>query len=267
LIVGSTSGDDTDPVAVMTSDRAGGFAEGTCSTHQGVAMSDPAAFRRAATVIGLVAAVLTSAVWTLLEPAFPSDQVERLAAIDDGGTAAAVSAAFFPISQVFMLAAVLGIGHLIRRGAPVLSNLGTSLAVLGVLGHCVFAGSALMSVTMAADAANREVYAEVVGDFESSPMIAFAAVGLLGTVLGLLLLSIGLFRSRVVPRWVPAMLWLFLVVEFVGSGLSEYATYVSLLCLAAAFGAIALHVARSPRAEWESGTGATSAEDMTPAHV
>lgn len=217
-------------------------------------MSDPAVFRRTAAVVGLIGAVVTSAVWTVLEPAFPTDQVERLAAIDDGGAGAAVSAAFFPLSQVFMLAAVLGIGHLIRQGAPRLSNLGTSVAVLGVLGHCVFAGASLMTVTMAADQANREVYAELVADFESSPMMAFAAVGLLGTVLGLVLLSVGLWRAHVGPRWVPITLGLFLVVEFAGSALSDYSTYASLVCLGVAFGGLAQTAAQSPRSDWAVGT-------------
>lgn len=222
-------------------------------------MNDPAVFRRTAAVIGLIGAVVTSAVWTILEPAFPTDQVERLAAIDDGGTGAAISAAFFPLSQIFMLAAVLGIGHLIRQSAPRLSNIGTSLSVLGVLGHCVFAGASLMTVTMAADEENRELYAELVGDFESSPAMAFAAVGLVGTVLGLLLLSIGLFRSQVTPRWVPITLWLFLVVEFAGSALSDYSTYASLVCLAIAFGALARTVAQSPRDDWAVGEVTTHA--------
>lgn len=228
-------------------------------------MKDPAVFRRTAAAIGLVGAVVTSAVWTLLEPAFPSDMVDRLAAIDEGGTGAAVSAAFFPLSQAFMLAAVLGIGHLLRHGAPRLSNLGTSLAVLGILGHCVFAGSMMMTVTMAADEANRELYADLVGDFESSPMIAFAAVGLLGTVLGLLLLSIGLWRSRVTPRWVPAVLWLFLVVEFVGSALSDYARYASLVCLGIAFGALALQVIQSPRSDWDIASAPAQVTERVPA--
>ena len=217
-------------------------------------MSDTAAFRRTATVVGLIGAVITTAVWTVLEPAFPTDHVERLAAIDGGGTSAAVSAAFFPLSQVFMLAAVLGIGHLIRQGAPRLSNLGTSVAVIGVLGHCVFAGASLMTVTMAADEANRDIYADLVADFESSPMMAFAAVGLLGTVLGLVLLAVGLWRSHVGQRWVPPVLGLFLVVEFAGSALSDYSTYASLVCLGLAFGALARTVAQSPRSDWEVAT-------------
>lgn len=227
-------------------------------------MRDPATFRRTAAAVGLVGAVITSAVWTLLEPAFPTDYAERLAAIEEGGTSAAISAACFAISQLFMLAAVLGVAHLIRRGAPVLSNLGATISVIGVLGHAVFAGSALMTVTMAADSENRERYAGLIEDFESSPFMAFAAAGLVGTVLGLLLLSIGLWRAHVTPRWIPALLWAFLVVEFVGSALSDYATYASLVCLGLAFGALAAAMWRSPREEWQ--TAAEAAADSRPRH-
>jgi vacuolar-type H+-ATPase subunit I/STV1 len=231
-------------------------------------MKDPALFRRTAAALGLVGAVITSAIWTFLEPEFPSDPVERLAAIDEGGAGAAVSAACFAFSQLFMLAAVLGIAHLIRRGAPLLSNLGASLSVVGVLGHAVFAGSMLMTVTMAADAANREVHAGVVEDFESSPMMAFAAAGLLGTVLGILLLSIGLWRSGAAPRWIPALLWAFLVVEFVGTALSDYATYAALLCLGLAFAGLAKLVWQTPRTDWETLTAPSRSGDLAvPQHV
>jgi hypothetical protein len=69
-------------------------------------------------------------------------------------------------------------------------------------------------------------------------------------VLGLLLLSIGLFRGHVGPRWVGPVLWAFLVVEFVGTSLSGSAAYLSVLCFAAAFLALAGYVARQPLAAW-----------------
>jgi len=228
-------------------------------------MKDAATFRRTAAAIGLAGAVITSTAWTLLEPPFPADYGERLAAIDAGGAGATASAVLFAVSQVFMLAAVLGIAHLIRNRAPLLSNLGATLSVIGVLGHAVFAGSMLMTVTMAADAAHRELYAGLIEDFESSPMMIFAACGLLGTVLGLLLLSIGLFRSRVVPRWIPALLWAFLVIEFVGTALSDFATYAAVLSLAIAFGALALHVWQTPRDDWEVGHPASGGRLPAPA--
>lgn len=213
-------------------------------------LSDTAAFRRTAAATGLVAAAVVSTASTVLQPPFPDGYSERLAAIHDAGAAAAASAALFTFAQLPMLVAVLGIAHLIRHGAPVLSNLGGLLAVLGTFGHTVFGGVALVTVVMAADPAHRPEYAGLWGDVESSPVMLFAAAGLVGTVLGLLLLSIGLWRSRAVARWVPLTLWLFLVVEFAGSGLSSHAGYVSGLCLLAAFTGIAREVWVSPPSAW-----------------
>jgi hypothetical protein len=213
-------------------------------------LSDTATFRRTATAAGLVVAAVASAASVVLQPPFPDGYAARLAAIHDAGASAAVSAALFTVAQLPMLAAVLGIAHLLRRGAPVASNLGGLLGVLGTFGHAVFGGVALVTVVMAADPAQRAVHAALLQDVESSPLMLFAATGLIGTVLGLLTLSIGLWRSRVVARWVPGTLWVFLVVEFVGTNLSHYATYVSGLCFLAAFGAIARQVWESPRSEW-----------------
>ena len=226
-------------------------------------MKDTATFRRTVAVLSLLGAVVTSAAWTLTMPPFPSGYVERLAAIDAAGTGGVVSAVFFPVSQLFMLGAVLGIAHLVRRGAPLLSNLGASLGVVGVIGHCVWGGVGLMMLRMAADEPNRAVHAALIEDLESTPFMLFAASGLVGTVLGFLLLSIGLFRSRAVARWIPVLMWAFLVVEFAGTALSEYATYVSTLALAIAFVAIARHVAQTPREDWALPDG--SAEHDGPA--
>jgi hypothetical protein len=67
----------------------------------------------------------------------------------------------------------------------------------------------------------------------------FAAMGLLGTVLGLLLLAIGLLRSRAVAPWIPACLIGFLVVEFVGANLSSWASLAAAGLYAAALLGIA----------------------------
>lgn len=217
-------------------------------------LSDTATFRRVTVAASLVTAALTSLAWTALEPPFPDGFEARLTTIDDAGVSAAVSASLFTFSQLPMLAAVLGIAHLIRRGAPVLSNLGGALAVLGTFGHAVFGGVALVTVVMAGDPARRTEYAGLLEDVESSPAMAFAAAGLVGTVLGLLLLSIGLWRSRVVSRWVPVTLWFFLAVEFVGANLSDYASYVAGLSLLVCFVAIAQQVWASPRSDWSTVT-------------
>ena len=215
-------------------------------------LADPGAFRRTVAATGLVVAAAAATGSNLLQPPFPDGYAARLAAIHDAGATAAASAALFTAAQLPMLAAVLGIAHLLRRGAPLLSNVGGSLAVLGAFGHAVLGGIALVTVAMAGDPAHRTAYAALWADVESSPVMLFAVAGLVGTVLGLLLLSIGLWRSAVVPRWIPLLLWAFLVLEFVGTNLSDYAGYVSGLCFLAAFAGLAHQV-------WTSDLGGSSA--------
>lgn len=215
-------------------------------------MKNPATFRRAAAAVGLVITAVLMLVSTVLAPPFPGEFDALLAGIDEAGSAATVSALGFTLAQLPFLAAVLGIGHLVRAGAPVLANIGTTLAVIGGFGHAVYGGVTMVQLSMAADEANRAVHAQILTDVESGPAVAFMAMGLLGTVLGILLLAIGLWRARIEPRWVGPVLGAFLVVEFVGSGLSEWAAHVSVVLYLLAFGALAVIVWRSPDELWQT---------------
>lgn len=221
-------------------------------------MRDTTSFPRRAAAACLVLAAVTSVVWVQLEPPFPEGYAARLAAIDAAGTSAMVSAWLFVWSQVPMLVAFLTIAHLSRRGAPRLAGIGGGFAALGAVGHLVWGGIMLVTVLMAGDAANREVYAGLLEKIESTPLLMiFAASGLIGTVLGVLLLAIGLWKSRAVPSWQPAVLLAFLVVEFVGTNFSEYAGYVGGLCLLIAFTGLAREVWHAPRdAATAAGTSA-----------
>jgi hypothetical protein len=202
--------------------------------------------------IALVATALLTVVSVVLAPEFPRGFTDRLAAVDEGGTSAAVSAVTFALAQLPFIIGVLAISHLMRDRAPVLSNVGTSLAVLGGFGHSVFGGISIAMLAMAADSPHRAIHADLLEQIESGPAAVFMAMGLLGTVLGILLLGIGLFRARVVPRWVPIMLWAFLVVEFAGSALSEWASSVAGVLYLVALTAIAVAVWRSPISSWEA---------------
>lgn len=188
----------------------------------------------------LVLAAAGSVAWVALEPPFPAGYDARLAAIDEAGTGAALSAFLFTATQLPWLVAVVGVAWLAHRGSSRFAAAGGTLAVLGAFGHAVFGGAMIVTVLMARDVADRAVMADLLKAIEiSGLLVPFMAAGLLGTVVGTLLLGVALWRSRVVPRWVPLVLWAFLVVEFVGSNLSDYATYLSSLCLLLAFGALA----------------------------
>jgi hypothetical protein len=188
---------------------------------------------RAALVLGPVLAGVS----VILQPDLTGSAADRLDAMRTG--VAAVSAVAFLLSQLPLLVAFLAIGRLLLPRAPRLSAWGTALGVAGCFGHTVFGGLSLGYLMMARDQAHRGVQAGLLDRIESSPVMVFAALGLIGTVLGLLLLGIGLFRSGTGPVWIGPAIWAFLVVEFVGSSISRYASYLSVLLLGAAFLAIA----------------------------
>ncbi len=228
-------------------------------------MKNPSTFRRQAASVGLVTTAVLMLVSTSLSPPFPGNFEDLLAEIDAAGSSATISAVAFTLAQLPFVAAVLGIGHLLRGRSPLLSNLGTTLALVGAFGHSVYGGVAMVQLTMAGDEANRAVHADTLTGVESGPAVAFMAMGLIGTVLGILLLAIGLWRARVSPRWVAPVLGAFLVVEFAGQSVSEWASQVSIVLYLAAFTALAVTIWRSPAEDWASGTGVAQAPVSEPA--
>ena len=188
---------------------------------------------RTALVLGPVIAGIS----VIFQPDLGGSTADRFDAMSS--SVAARSAAAFVGSQLPLLVGFLAIGRLLLPSAPKLSASGAALAVAGCFGHAVFGGASLVFVMMARDETHRGVQVALFDQIQGSPIMVFAALGLLGTVLGLLLLGIGLFRTRTGPAWVGPVIWAFLLVEFVGSSVSRYASYVSVLLLAAAFFAIA----------------------------
>jgi hypothetical protein len=193
----------------------------------------------------LVVTALLSVVSVLLQPEFPSDPADRLAAVAESGTAGTISLLAFALAQLPFIIAAVAIAALaapVRRTALV----GCVLAVLGGFGHAVFSGIGLAYLGMSGDAANRVAMGAVVESIEAGPAVVFMAMGLIGTVLGIILLGVALFRSRSVPRWIPVSLWVFVVMEFVGTGFSEWASPAAGLLYLAAFAGMAFELVGRP---------------------
>lgn len=220
-------------------------------------MRNPATYRRGAAAICLVLAGALSATFMLLAaaPGWGSDHVERLQAVADAGRTTTVSFLAFATYQLPLMIGLLGVAHLLRGRRPLLANLGATLAAVGAFGYAVYGGSQLVIPAMAADEANLELFAQLRADAEALTE-PFAALGMVGSVLGLLLLSIALWRAGVGPRWIPVTLWAFLAVEFIGTSLSPAAGPVSAALLLVALASLAVVVWRSPVSAW------TSAVDM-----
>ena len=190
----------------------------------------------------LAATALLSMFSNVTSPDFSGGYDDRLASIADGGLLVQLSGMAFVLAQLPFVVGMAGLARWLQPSR--LATVGGVLAVLGGFGHAVYGGVMLSQTVMAADGANTSVYAGLMEDLEGAPvLIPFMAMGLLGTVFGVLLLSIAWWRSRTEPRWAAPVLWAFLLVEFVGSGISEWAAYLSVLLYVAALGAIAVRLA------------------------
>jgi hypothetical protein len=194
----------------------------------------------------LVTTALLSVVSLMTMPEWPDGFDALLATIHDNPTTSQISALTFVLAQLPFLVAVIAISGLVIPRHRILGSLGVVLGVVGAFGHSVYGGVAMTQLAMAEDTAHHAVHADVLADLESSPLVVFMAMGLVGTVLGLLLLSVGLWRSHASPSWIPAALGLFLVTEFVGTAITDWAAYASSVLYLAAFTGLAATIWQRP---------------------
>jgi hypothetical protein len=194
----------------------------------------------------LAATALLSLLWGATEPDLSGDFDDWLVSFADAGARVQISGMAFVFAQLPFMVGMAGLARWLQPSR--LATVGGVMAVLGGFGHAVYGGVMLSQTVMAADEPNHAVYAGIMEDLQGAPvLIPFMAFGLIGTVLGILLLSVAWWRSRTEPRWVAPLLWVFLLVEFVGLNFSEWAKYLSILLYVAALGTIAVRLVQTER--------------------
>lgn len=189
--------------------------------------------------ISLVVAGALLAASAVLQPPIAHNAAARLADMQAAGARGALSAALFLAGQLPNLLAVVAIGRLVRTRSPRLAAWGAGLGVAGAFAEGAMGAVVVVFLEMAEDTAHRDVYAAFYDHVTSSPLMLIAVVGLVGTVVGLLLLSIALLRAQVGPRWAAPAVWAFLVLQFAGSMVSMWASYLSVLLLLSVYLALA----------------------------
>jgi hypothetical protein len=215
-------------------------------------MMKAARYVRSAAALSLVLNAVLSVAAVALAPAFSRDTAENLTSLDAAGTMATLSVTGFIVAQLPFIIGVLGLSHLAGIRTPLLATIAGLLAVIGGFGHAVGGGAQLVQVAMASDTANHAIYVSLIDERAPLPLLILIMASTIGTVLGLILLGVAVLRAKIGPRWVPYALWVWPVVEFVGSNLTEWATLASALLYLGIFGMLAVAVWRSPLAVWAS---------------
>jgi hypothetical protein len=213
-------------------------------------MADAALFRRTTAATGLVgSAVLAAAATLVYRPTGGGVPADVLTSLQRAPGPAEISAVLFVLQGFAAVIAALAIGHLLRGRFPLLSSVGVTLGALGGFAEAVATTFTLAFVPMARDTAHYGTYLGVIAQADRVQNL-FSLVGLLGTVIGTLLLSIGIFRAQVGPRWVGPAIWAFLVLEFVGSGFGPAFGLAAVTLGVIAYTALGVTVWTSPRTAW-----------------
>lgn len=196
-------------------------------------------------VICLVLFAALSIVWTMLLPDHFEDPHDGLLAIADAGLTAQIAVLALSLSQLACMVAFAGVAAWLHPTSPKLATIGGTLTVLGGFGHAVFSGAEMARQVMATDP---DVNAAAAAQLQSfPPLMPFMVVGLIGTVLGLVSLGIAHIRSGAAPWWTGPVLLAFVLVEFVGSNFSQWASYLSGLLLIGACAGLVVGLMRGAR--------------------
>jgi hypothetical protein len=152
---------------------------------------------------------------------------------------------------VLFVPAVLGLLHLLHHRGAVLGHIGGGLFLIGLLGFA--AHNAGYYGTLGAVSAPRIDQEQMIRFWQASETVPGNLVWLLmfliGYVLGMVLLGVGLFWARVVPRWTAALIVLY-VVGFVFAEESLLIALISWVLLFVGFGTIGFMLLRQSDADW-----------------
>jgi hypothetical protein len=162
-------------------------------------------FRRRAAGACLILAPLTLAAAQFIHPGQGEDGMVQSVAENAGRVE--LASLLTVLSSVIFIPAFVGILRLMRDRGSVLGHLGASLAIAGVIGHAVVAGSELILVWLVRTWTDLDQLAALVN---AGPQgAAFSVIMLMfivGFFVGLLLLAAGLLRARTVPWWVALLI-------------------------------------------------------------
>lgn len=222
-------------------------------------MTRIATLQRGTAAACLLASVALLGGFVVLAPDL-DDPAGPLASIAASGTTGRLSAYGFLLGQLPFAVGMLGLGHVLRQRFRVLGPAISSLALLGAFGHTVTGGFALVQLAMADDLANASIHEAVIDQTYAASGPLFA-VTMVGVVVSQLLVGIAVLRGGLGPRWVGALLIGWLLVEFVGTGVTPMAAWLSAPLMAVVFAMLAAALVRTDIRLWLTAAEADALAD------
>src|SRR4051812_547291 len=165
-------------------------------------LSDPVRFARTAVGGSMIGAGLLMLGASLAAPAIKSTEATQIAVIAAHPTRYYLFTILILGSSMLLVPALIGLMRMSAAGSPRLSNIGGALSLFGALIAVGDSTSQLVIWQMGARGADRAQMAALLHRFDNvaGASVVFS-IGGLAVVLGIVLLSIALYRAQAVPAW------------------------------------------------------------------
>jgi len=155
-----------------------------------------------AAAISMIAAPLFLVASALVSPQLKSDEGAQIGVIAAHATRWYWFTLLLLIGSILLIPALFGIAALLHERSPRLANIGGGLAILGSLVAIGDVMSQFVSWQMAANGADRQQMAALLHRFDTAAGVGVVfSVGGLAVLVGVILLTIGLIRTRIAPAW------------------------------------------------------------------
>lgn len=215
-------------------------------------LSNATKFRRTVAGLCLILAPLFLLISNLLQTRSPISTLDLLDAIAENAVANEVSFGFALYGFTLMIPAAAGIIHILWHHSVALGHIGGTLLIAGMVSFAFIAGTeSILYIAGADPSLDRDAILAINNRIGIS--VVYNLINLtevFGYVFGTILLAIGLFQARVVPRLYPILLIAGILLRTTLA--SFYAGVIfSDTLYSIAFASIGTFVLRQSDEEWE----------------
>ena len=182
-------------------------------------LGNAAHFRRTVAGVSLLCAPVFFAGAEILSPESEGSGASQLALYAEHRGPLLASAMLGLAATIFFIPAIFGILHLVRTRGVTFAHVAVAMCLYGlVTAHAALSGVNIMFYEMTSANVNKFAMATLLDELTSGPAVAAPLLlGHLIFAIGMLLLGIGVWRSRAFPGWAGPCLVLWIVVDLLVS--------------------------------------------------
>lgn len=213
-------------------------------------LSDERSFARTFAGLSLIVAPLLLLLSAAIGPHLSDDGGERLAAIAGHEVRFIAASYLLLVGAWAFVPGLIGLWRVFRGPGVTLGQVGVGLVLIGWISTISFFGAGVYEYEAAQPGLNQSLMARLADNAnESGVMIPMIIVTfLVGIAIGTLIVAWSLWRRKLAPRWAPAALVVFTILDILAD--SAALSAIAFAFLLVGFGSVGLRLLSMSDDEW-----------------